>query len=243
MAFKREQITADTLMRIRLVKSLPDDDVEHCEAPESAWVRGFVQYAKDNDSYGADGAQWKRLLAIIGLIFGAGLRRFEVAKILCGDIKARSYKIQGKGSSVHKLPLTDFAIECIMPWKNAFEYLVEGTGADPANMPLICPIGQGGLVRFGECVTPQGLNHIFNQAKHGAVQMGYITDETAPRPHDGRAFFITTVASETGDISAAQQLARHKNISTTQLYDTRAKSRAKKIAREIDMLGGDKGME
>lgn len=244
MAFDMHQMSADECLRIHHIKRVPLNDQEHCEAPPSAWVNGFVQYAKDRCGYGLDGVLAKRLLAILGMLPGMGLRREEATTILFKDIKDRRYKVMGKGDKVATLCMTQLAIDCITPWRHTVEYYANAHGKDTDSIPMLFRVGKGGDMRVGERLTPQGLDYIFNRAQEDAVFKGYIP-ASAPHysPHDLRAFFITTIISQTRDLSAAQKLARHANIETTTTYDTRAETRANDIARRVDLLAKEESDE
>lgn len=237
MAFTMRQMSADECLRIHHIKRVPLNDQEHCEAPPVAWVNGFIQYARDRCGYGLEGVLAKRLLAILGMLAGMGLRREEAATILFRDIKDRRYKVMGKGDKVATLRMTQLAIDCITPWRHTVEHYAGVYGKDTDSIPMLFRVGKGGELHIGEQLTPQGLAHIFDKAQEDAVLKGYIP-ASAPHysPHDLRAFFITTIISQTGDLSAAQKLARHSSMDTTTIYDTRATTRANDIAKRVDLL-------
>jgi site-specific recombinase XerD len=93
-------------------------------------------------------------------------------------------------------------------------------GGDPG--PLFCRINKGGRITIRR-LTDQAVLHVL---KKRAVQAGVASFS----PHDLRRSFISDLLDAGADISTAQQLAGHANVTTTARYDRRGEATRRKAA-------------
>jgi integrase/recombinase XerC len=156
--------------------------------------------------------------AIVGLLYGLGLRRSEVVFLdLCHYNRAQGIvAVHGKGNQ----PRWGYALEQVRVLLDAWLHLRgdwEG--------PMFTPINRcGGLARHP--FSPQGLALV---VKKRAAEAEIQTFSC----HDLRRTFITNLLSAGADISTVQRLAGHRHVSTTVIYDRRGEEAKVKAAKLI----------
>ena len=158
--------------------------------------------------------------AIIGLLYGLGLRRSEVVSLdLSNYNQSRGIiSVHGKGNTYR----LGYALEQVSFLLDAWLHLRgEWEG------PMFSPINKGGGMAQNR-FTPQGLALV---VKKRAAEAGADTFSC----HDLRRTFITDLISAGADLSIVQKLAGHRNISTTLIYDRRGEDAKVKAARLIAM--------
>lgn len=138
--------------------------------------------------------------AILGLLYGAGLRLSEALSLLGRDIPApETLRVRGKGGKVRLIPLirivrealNGYAASCPFPLLPD-EPLFRGVQGGPLNPRLV--------QRVMERLRPElGL------------------PETAT-PHALRHSFATHLLANGGDLRSIQALLGHASLSTTQIY-------------------------
>lgn len=146
-----------------------------------------------------------RNLALIALLFGAGLRIGEVANARVGDLNVSRRRIEvpcGKGGYARTVPLAPATLALLRL------YLRCRRRIEPFYEDFLM-ISQRGLGMSGS-----GLHKIF---KALAAVVGL--DMTS---HTGRRFAITQIAEQ--NLLHAQELAGHQRIETTMKYLKRDKS-------------------
>ena len=147
--------------------------------------------------------------AIIGLLYGLGLRRSEVVSLDLShyNLAQGIIAVHGKGNK----PRLGYAMEQVRALLDAWLNLRgEWDG------PMFSPINKGGGMATSR-FTPQGLALV---VKKRAAEAEIDTFSC----HDLRRTFITNLLSSGVDLSIVQKLAGHRNISTTILYDRRGES-------------------
>src|ERR1017187_5435339 len=153
--------------------------------------------------------------AIIGLLYGLGLRRSEVVSLDLSHYSPAQgiIAVHGKGNK----PRLGYALEQVRALLDAWlTFRGEWEGA------MSSPINKGGGLashRF----TPQGLALV---VKKRAAEAEIETFSC----HDLRRSFITDLLSAGADLSTVQKLAGHRNISTTLIYDRRGEEAKIKAA-------------
>jgi integrase/recombinase XerC len=147
-----------------------------------------------------------RDVALLTLLYGAGLRISEALSLRRGDVPLPpSLTILGKGSKERVVPLLPAVREAI----DSYERLLPFTGAKDS--PLF-------LSRRGKPMSPREAQ-LLMQKLRGALGLS----ERAT-PHALRHSFATHLLSNGGDLRSVQELLGHASLSTTQTYtqiDTR----------------------
>jgi site-specific recombinase XerD len=155
--------------------------------------------------------------AILGLLYGLGLRRAELVALDFNDYNREQgiVAVHGKGNK----PRLGYAMERVKTLLDAWLQIRGDWGG-----PMFCPINKGGVISQGR-FTPQGLALVVKKRATGANVETFSC-------HDLRRSFITHLLSSGADISTVQRLAGHRQVTTTVLYDRRgedAKVQAAKL--------------
>src|ERR1039458_4441294 len=158
--------------------------------------------------------------AIIGLLYGLGLRRSEVVSLDLSHYNSAQgiVSVLGKGNK----PRLGYAMEQVRELLDAWLHLRGGWEG-----PMFSPINKGGGMATSR-FTPQGLALV---VKKRAAEAAIDTFSC----HDLRRTFITDLLTAGADLSVVQKLAGHRNISTTLIYDRRGEEAKVKAARLITM--------
>jgi len=146
----------------------------------------------------------KRDVAMIELLYAAGMRVSELIAINTGDVNLEAGFVRcfGKGSKERIIPIHRRAVQAVE------EYLVK------ARPQLLRDKGQNALFlnRRGQRLTRQGFWLILKAyAKAAGIK-------TSVTPHTLRHSFATHMLSGGADLRAVQELLGHANISSTQVY-------------------------
>jgi site-specific recombinase XerD len=154
--------------------------------------------------------------AILMLLFSAGLRISELAKLDRDSInlEKQEFSVKGKGNKVRVVFISDVA-------KNALEkYLNKRTDAD---MALFIR-----LVKNQNNTNDLRLSHrsIQRMIKKYATEAGIVKTVT---PHVLRHSFATNLLENGADIRSVQALLGHASINTTQIYTHVTDANLKKI--------------
>ena len=147
-----------------------------------------------------------RDVALLTLLYGAGLRISEALSLRRGDVPLpSSLTILGKGSKERVVPLLPAVRDAI----DSYERLLPFTGAKDSALFLS---------RRGRPMSPREAQ-LLMQKLRGALGLS----ERAT-PHALRHSFATHLLSNGGDLRSVQELLGHASLSTTQTYtqiDTR----------------------
>jgi len=170
----------------------------------------FETCAEDDTPAGArDGA-------MLALLYGAGLRRSELAGLERSDYDRETgeLRIRGKGRKERTAYATNGSQDALEAW-------LTFRGDQPG--PLFCPINKGGRLSVGQGMTDQA---VLYRVRKRAEQAG------VPRftPHDLRRSFISDLLDQGADIVTVQQMAGHASVSTTGAYDRRGEAAKRKAA-------------
>jgi integrase/recombinase XerD len=160
-----------------------------------------------------------RDMAVVALLFGAGLRRAELVALELGDYEAGTGVVtvrQGKGRKGRLSYVSPGGREAVDAW-------AEVRGSEPG--PLFGPIRKNGVR------APGGLTEaaVYKMLRELAAAAG------VPRfsPHDARRTWISNLLAAGVDISTVQQLAGHSNVATTQRYDRRLEEVKRQAAQAV----------
>jgi integrase/recombinase XerC len=140
-----------------------------------------------------------RDLAVLMLLYGAGLRISEALGIRRRDVPARTLRITGKGGRVREVPLLDQVSLAIERYVALCPYPL------PADGPLFRGVKGGPLkARIVQLLIAR-------------LRGGLGLPATAT-PHALRHSFATHLLAAGADLRAIQELLGHANLSTTQIY-------------------------
>lgn len=155
--------------------------------------------------------------AILAVLFGGGLRRSEVAKLLLDDVgitpagttylKLRSTK-DGRD---HMQALPDWAAAAVKELRHERE----AQGACPADYLFCRWTGRGGMIATHE---PLGEQSVYNVFKNACAQAGLGPQYT---PHSARATAITKLLADGTPHREVQEFSRHKSVQMVEWYDKR----------------------
>ncbi len=159
----------------------------------------------------------RRDAALLAVLYGAGLRRSEVAGLTLEDLDADSgaLVVRGKGNQERTAYLAGGALAAVKDW-------LATRGDDPG--PLFLRIAKGGTIGRGG-LSAQA---IYGITRKRAEQAG-VADFS---PHDLRRTFVGDLLDAGADVSLVQKLAGHSQVTTTARYDRRPE-RAKQKASEL----------
>lgn len=149
----------------------------------------------------ADSARAVRDLAIMELMYSAGLRLSELVNADLGDMDLTQGEIRvlGKGNKERIVPIGRKAVEALFAWLNVRMQF------KPQDNALF-------LNRHGKRLSARSVQQIVT--KWGKRQ-GL---ETHLHPHKLRHSFATHLLEGSGDLRAVQELLGHASLSTTQIY-------------------------
>ncbi len=141
-----------------------------------------------------------RLLALVELLYGSGLRASELVSLPKSAIRAgRSHAIvRGKGDKERLVPVSATALTAALAWLKHV----------PTDSPHLFPAGsgKGHLSRV----------RLFQLIKILAAEAGL--DPTQVSPHVLRHAFATHLLEGGADLRVVQTLLGHADIGTTQIY-------------------------
>jgi site-specific recombinase XerD len=156
--------------------------------------------------------------AILAVLYGLGLRRSELIALDVADYDYDhgTLAIQGKGNK----PRLGYVLEQV---KELLQSWIAVRGGSEG--PIFVPVTKGGNLIFHR-LTPQAVALIVKKRAAEA-------DVEEFSCHDLRRSFITDLLEAGADLSIVQQLAGHRQISTTTLYDRRGEAGKIKAAELI----------
>lgn len=139
-----------------------------------------------------------RLLALIELLYGSGLRASELVSLPRGAVQPdKPYLIlRGKGGKERLVPLSDRARAAVAAWREH---------VDPAR-PWLFPSGKGHLSRI----------RLYQMVREIAGMAGIPPDRISP--HVLRHAFATHLLEGGADLRALQAMLGHADIATTEIY-------------------------
>jgi site-specific recombinase XerD len=155
--------------------------------------------------------------AILGVLYGAGLRRAEAAALDLGDLDTTSgaLRVQGKGNKERLAYVRHGAGAAVEDW-------LALRGDEPG--PLFWPVTKGGNLRPRRLSAQAMLYVTQRRGKSAGIQHF--------SPHDLRRSFISDLLDAGADLSTVQKLAGHAQVQTTARYDRRGEL-AKQVAADL----------
>jgi site-specific recombinase XerD len=168
---------------------------------EAAALLASASASADGPSDGAVPAVARRDLAVLELLYGAGLRVSECCGLDVGavDVRRRTVTVLGKGAKVRRLPLGDPAADAVDAYVRhaRASLVVEPTDALFVNLR-------------GRRLTPRDARRILDRFP--------LPDGRTLHPHALRHAFATHLLEGGADLRAVQELLGHADVGTTQVY-------------------------
>ena len=152
--------------------------------------------------------------AFILTLADTGLRVSEACGLRRGDIDWREKRalVIGKGDKQGVVRFSNRSLDAIRDYLSARAKLDGSTGRPLTALPLFARHDK----KSGKRVLKVASNGIWYAIKARIKEAGI--SPGAVRVHDFRHYFVTMVYLATGDLKAAQELARHSDSKTTSLY-------------------------
>lgn len=169
------------------------------------------------------GALMARDLAMIELLYGAGLRAAELVGIDLDDLdrSARTVRVIGKGNKERQVPYGKKAELALEHWLT--------------HRPTVAALGPGSpalfLNRDGERLTTRSLRRRLHARTHEVELDRRVT------PHMLRHSFATHLLDGGADLRAIQELLGHASLGTTQRYTAVSVERLRAVYDQAHPLG------
>lgn len=170
---------------------------------------------------GKDKPDWMaaRDVALLTLLYGAGLRISEALSLVRADVPAgATIRVTGKGRKVRDVPLLDVVREALAAYARL---IPAGKPGDPLFVAR-----RGGPMRAREAQR-------LMQTLRGRLGL----PETAT-PHALRHSFATHILAGGGELRAVQELLGHASLSTTQVYTAIDAGKMLEVYRRAHPKGG-----
>jgi site-specific recombinase XerD len=209
-AWKLGLMESEDYRRARDVKNRKAETLPRGRALDKEELKTIIKHCQNENSPAGT-----RDAALVGVMYGTGLRRSEVVKLEHKDYNSKTGALTIRGAKGGKDRLVyarGGAAKALTAWLT-----VRGEGPGP----LFCPVHKSGKIRV-EQMTDQAIMKIL---KKRGVQTGLEPFS----PHDLRRTFISDLLDAGADIATVQKLAGHASVTTTARYDRRgeeAKSKA-----------------
>jgi integrase/recombinase XerC len=214
-----QPLNLDLLRRILKSKS----PRMHRRLPQFSWddIEQVLRFCQEDSAFTAKDAREHlinlRDRAFILTLADTGLRVHEACGLSRGDIdwNRSTALITGKGGKQALVRFSARAIQAIKRYHAARAAQDGAAGRSLASLPVFSRHDRGAGKKLLPLSTMSGENIVSLRAGQ-ALQ----DDEKARKitPHSFRHYFVTRVVKATNNIKAAQELARHENIATTEIY-------------------------
>ena len=198
-AWRLGLMPAEAYQRARDVKDVRGSRLPAGRSLQAGEVRALFA-ACGQDAGGARDA------ALLGLLYGCGLRRAEAADLELADYNRETGElvVRGKGNRERVAHLVNGTRAAVEAW---LAHRGDAPGA------LLCPVSRAGRVTVRP-LTPQGVRAALRAR-------GKAAGVAAFSPHDCRRSFVGDLLDAGADIATVQRLAGHASPSTTSRYDRR----------------------
>lgn len=210
-AFALGLIDAERYARILAVKSVKGTRVVKGRAITQTELKDLFGNCDVTTMAGARDA------ALLGIAYGAGLRRSEIVGLDLADFDRRTgvLVVRGKGNKERTAFVTNGS-------RNALETWLAVRGEEPG--PLFLPVNKADRIvrrRMSDQAVYMLLRRLAEKASVSSFS-----------PHDLRRTFIGDLLDAGADIVTVQALAAHASVTTTARYDRRGE-RTKRRAAEL----------
>jgi integrase len=210
-AFKLGLMMADHMTRASSVEPVRGSRVMKGRALSKGELAALFESCNPNKTGGARNA------ALLGLLYGGGLRRAEVVALDLADFDGATgaTTIKGKGNKERRGYVSNGSRDALDAW-----LLYRGGELGP----LFYPVTKGGAIlrhRMSDGAIAELVRRLARKSRIATFS-----------PHDMRRTFIGDMLDAGADIATVQQLAGHASPTTTSRYDRRG-DRARKRASEL----------
>ena len=174
----------------------------------------------------AESAEGRRLLAMLEVLYAAGLRVSELVALPLSAARSRDgfILVRGKGNKERLAPLNTHARAAIASWLEVREaFLAKGTRTSPFLFPSRAADGH---------ITRRRCHQLL---KDLAIKAGI--DPQKLSPHVLRHAFATHLVEGGADLRSVQTMLGHADIATTQIYTHVAKDRLQSVVAGAHPLG------
>jgi integrase/recombinase XerD len=151
-----------------------------------------------------------RDVALLAVLYGAGLRRDEASKLDVADYRRGELRVRGKGNKERLAPIGNDAARAVERW---IEMRGDSKSSD-GERALFLTINKAG--RIGRARLSG--NAIFWKVSRKLAKRASIGTTS---PHALRRSFITAILELGEDLSTAAKAAGHASVTTTARYDRR----------------------
>ena len=154
--------------------------------------------------------------ALVGILYGSGLRRAEASALDLSDLDLRAGSLavrHGKGNKARQVYLASGGAELLEAW-----LAVRGEEAGPLFVPVL---KSGKLAQ--RRLAPQSVRYVLQKRARAAGIKDF-------SPHDLRRTFVGDLLEAGADISTVQKMAGHASVQTTARYDRRGEQAKKKAS-------------
>ena len=180
-----------------------------------------------------EGAEGRRLLALLELLYATGLRVSELVGLPLAAVQRdqRVMVVRGKGGKERMVPVGEPARRALTDYRAVRSQFLRPGGDSPWLFPSRAASGPGGghltRQRFGQLL------------KALALEAGL--DPRQVSPHVLRHAFATHLLSHGADLRSVQQMLGHADISTTQIYTHVLDERLRALVQKHHPLSGARG--
>jgi len=161
----------------------------------------------EDDGDPMTGAVLLRDIAVLEVLYGAGLRVAECCGLRTSDIdRVRGLvTVLGKGAKVRRVPLGEPALTAISDWLERGRPLMAGH-----DEPAVTPADVVFLNRRGRALSTRDARRV--------LERHTLPDGRALHPHALRHAYATHLLEGGADLRAVQELLGHADLATTQIY-------------------------
>lgn len=204
VAWKMHLIDTDTYHRCASVEGIRGSRVAAGRHVTVTEIEAMFEACEDGTAIGARNA------CVIGLLYGCGLRRSELAEARIENLELdqRSLRVMGKGNKERVVFMPVGTYRAVRNWVNRWR------GEFPG--PLLYRI------RRDNNITKKPLTD--ESIRWVVIQVIQKAELKTASPHDLRRSWIGELLDRGADISTVQQLAGHASPVTTARYDRRGES-------------------
>jgi integrase/recombinase XerC len=190
---------------------LPADPARSLRAPSGGGRLPRVLSSGEVSSLldvGAPDALDRRDLAVLELLYAAGLRVSELCGLDRGDVdlRGRTVTVLGKGAKQRRVPIHDAAVAAVADWFAHGREQMEG------------PTEAAFVNRRGSRLGPRDVRRILDRRAASPTH-----------PHALRHTYATHLLDGGADLRVVQELLGHASLATTQVYTHVSKERLRSV--------------
>ena len=168
-----------------------------------------------------------RNLAVLELLYTAGLRVSELQGVNRGDLDllAHQVKVRGKGRKERIVPLGEHAVRALRQYEARRDALAARLGRDAAGRPA--------ADRAAFFLGDRGRRVTVRAVQDAVTKLLRAVDgEQGLSTHSVRHTFATHLVDAGADLRAVQELLGHASITSTQIYTHTSVERLKQVYRQ-----------